>query len=91
MSAHTHRPIDSPWVLIDDLTVDQTADLLERLVHWLDGPDLDATARCTRVLSLEETDDPETISDWADALAARLRERAEQSQIRATEHNRTDR
>jgi hypothetical protein len=36
MTTGIRQPIDSPWVLVDDLTVDQTADLLERLVHWLD-------------------------------------------------------
>jgi hypothetical protein len=76
-----HQPITSPWVLLDDLTADQTADLLERLVHWLDGPDAEATNRCARALSLGESDDPETISGWADALAARLRRCAESGQL----------
>lgn len=74
---NTHQLIDSPWVLVDDLTVDQIADLLERLVHWLDGPDLDAAACCAQALSRGETDDPETISTWADALAAHLRDQAD--------------
>jgi hypothetical protein len=76
-----HEPITSPWVLVDDLTPDQTADLLERLVHWLDGPDAEAASRCARALSLGESDDPETISGWADALAARLRRCVERSQL----------
>jgi hypothetical protein len=76
-----HQLITSPWVLVDDLTTDQTADLLERLVHWLDGPDAKAANRCARALSLGESDDPETISGWADALAARLRRCAESSQL----------
>ena len=75
------QPIASPWALVDDLTVDQTADLLARLVHWLDGPDAEAASRCARALSLGESDDPETISGWADALAARLRHCAQSSQL----------
>jgi hypothetical protein len=75
------QPISSPWMLVDDLTVDQAAVLLERLIHWLDGPDAEAASRCARALSLGESDDPETISSWADALAARLRRCAENSQI----------
>ncbi|MGH3370733.1 MAG: hypothetical protein ACRDPR_12120 [Nocardioidaceae bacterium] len=80
-------PIPAPWMLIDDLTVDQTADLLERLTSWLIGPaapdtaDTDATGRCARALSLGETDDPTTLASWADALAARLRRLAQESQL----------
>jgi len=75
------QPITSPWVLLDDLTADQTATLLERFVHWLDGPDAEAASRCARTLSLGESDDPETISGWADALAARLRHCAHSSHL----------
>jgi hypothetical protein len=76
-----HQPITSPWVLVDDLTTAQTADLLERLVHWLDGPDAQAANRCAQALSLGESDDPETTSGWAYALAARLRHCAHSSQL----------
>ena len=42
-SEHLHPadngPIPAPWVLIDDLTLDQTACLLERLVSWLTSPE----------------------------------------------------
>jgi hypothetical protein len=76
----TH-PIRAPWVLIDDVTVNQTASLLERLTLWLEGPDTTAVARCALALSIGETDDPITISRWADALAAQLRQRAEHSTI----------
>jgi hypothetical protein len=77
-----HRdPIPAPWVLIDDLTIDQTACLLERLTAWLDSTGPNTTAHCTRALTLGETDDPVTLASWADALAARLRHRAEQSQL----------
>ena len=78
-SRHDPGSIPAPWVLIDDATIDQTADLLERLVGWLEGPKTPVTTRCARALSLEETDDPITISSWADALAARLRRRAQES------------
>jgi hypothetical protein len=80
MSDHPD-PIASPWVLIDAGTVDQTADLLERLVGWLDDPDNHARAACTRALTLGETDDPVTLASWADALTARLRDRAHDSQL----------
>ena len=82
-----HQPIPSPWVLVDDTTTGQTVDLLERLVHWLDGPDTEAANRCARALSLGESDDPETISGWADALAGRLRRQAEESQIYTADPN----
>jgi hypothetical protein len=82
MTSHGQpEPIAAPWVLIDDLTVDQTASLLERLARWLTGPDTEATGLCTRALSLGETNDPVTIASWADALSARLRRRADESQI----------
>jgi hypothetical protein len=82
MTSHNQpEPIPAPWVLVDDLTVDQTADLLERLTNWLTGPDPEAASRCTRALAHGETDDPVTIASWADALATRLRRLAEQSQL----------
>ena len=82
MTSHDqHEPIPAPWVLIDDLTLDQTADLLQRLTGWLTGPDTAATSRCARALSLGDTDDPITIASWADALTARLRRLAEESQL----------
>jgi len=77
------QPIPAPWVLIDDLTVEHTAALLERLTSWLTG-DTQATRRCARALSLGETDDPVTIASWADALAARLRRLAEDSELDPT-------
>jgi hypothetical protein len=66
-----HCPPDPlPSVLLDDLTLDQTADLLERPTGWLTGHHTEATRRCARALSLSETDDPTCIAGWADALAA---------------------
>ena len=73
--------IPSPWVLLDDLTLDQAATVLERLSGWLSGPDSIAAARCTQALSLGETTDPASIASWTDAIAARLRHRAQDSQL----------
>ncbi len=65
----------SPWVLVDDVTCEQTAALLGRLVDWLRDADPTMTRDCASSLSLGEDDDPEVIAGWADALAARLRAR----------------
>ena len=81
MTSHPTHPLPAPWVLIDDVTLDQTAALLERFVNWLQGPDSDAIAACTRALTNSETDDPLTLGSWADALAARLRHQAEESTL----------
>jgi HAMP domain-containing protein len=83
-------PIPAPWVLVDDDTLDQAAALLERLTDWLTA-ETRSTSRCAQALSLGETDDPITIANWADALAARLRRRAKESQIQTTEPNRPNR
>jgi hypothetical protein len=80
-AAHQHEPPPAPWVLVDDLTIDQAAGLLEWLTSWLTGPDTSAAASCARALSLGETDDPVSIASWADALAARLRQRTADSQL----------
>jgi hypothetical protein len=81
MSTPTPAPIPAPWVLIDDLAVEHTTRLLERLVAWLEGPASPAITQCTRALSLGETNDPITVASWADALATRLRRCAEQSRL----------
>jgi hypothetical protein len=73
--------IPAPWVLVDDLTVDQASDLLDRLASWLQAGDPAAAAACARALSLAETDDPISLASWADAVAARLRRRIDQSTI----------
>jgi len=80
-SRDQHPPIPAPWVLIDDLTLDQTARLLERLTAWLSDAEDEHVAGCVQALSLAETDDPISIASWADALAARLRHRAQESQL----------
>jgi hypothetical protein len=63
----------SPWVLVDDTTIEQTALLLERLVSWLATAAPSASSDCASALSLGEDDFPDTVATWADALAARLR------------------
>ena len=81
MTSNHTGPLRSPWVLIDELTVEQTADILDRLTTWLSGPDTVATARCTYALSLGETSDPVSVASWTDALTAQLRRRADQARI----------
>jgi hypothetical protein len=81
MTRDEHAPIPAPWVLIDDHTVAQAADLIGRLTSWLQSADPAAAASCARALSLGEIDDPITIASWADAIAARLRHRADDSAI----------
>jgi hypothetical protein len=82
MSDAEHPAIPAPWVLLDDLTVDQTAAVLERLTTWLSSsPDNAAATSCAQALSLGETTDPHSIASWTDALAARLRQRAADSQL----------
>ena len=85
MTRNDHQPagstLRSPWVLVENGVVDHSADVLQRLTNWLlTGTDTTATTRCTRALSLGETDDPISIASWTDALATRLRHRAEQAQ-----------
>jgi hypothetical protein len=77
-----HQPITSPWVLVDDLTVEQTAAVLQRLTRWLlTRPDAEAARDCSRAISLGETGDPATIASWTDALTARLCRLADQAQL----------
>lgn len=62
----------SPWVLVDDNTIGQTAGLLEQLTAWLlTAPPLHTNA-LAHALSRSEADHQE-IAHWVDALAARLR------------------
>ena len=62
----------SPWVLVDDNTIGQTAGLLETLTDWLlTAPPLH-TNSLAHALSRAEADHEE-ITHWVDALAARLR------------------
>ncbi|HVM14683.1 MAG TPA: hypothetical protein VM287_10175 [Egibacteraceae bacterium] len=63
---------NSPWVLLDDTTVEQTAALLEKLTHWLLTAAPADTASLAQTLSAGDTD-AAGIGHWVDALAARLR------------------
>jgi hypothetical protein len=74
-------PPRSPWILIDDLTVEHAAAVLERLTDWLTAAQTSGAADCAHALSLGETSDTTTIASWTEALAARLRHRAEQGQL----------
>jgi hypothetical protein len=65
-------PIQAPWLLVDNYTVNQSIVLLQRLTAWLEGADTGAVARCATALSLGETDDPITIANWVDGLALGL-------------------
>jgi len=47
-TGHEHELPPAPWVLVDDLTIDQATGLLERLTSWLTGPDTSAAVRCAR-------------------------------------------
>lgn len=62
----------SPWVLVDQATINDTAMLLERLVVWLRTGEVKATIDCARALSLGEDEIVDNVETWADALAGRL-------------------
>ncbi len=62
----------SPWVLVDDSTINDTTVLLERLVAWLRTGEVKATIDCARALSLGEDEIVDNVETWADALAGRL-------------------
>ena len=62
----------APWILLDRGTADHITIALERLTHWLNTGPARPIASCALALSLGETDDPITIANWTDALAARL-------------------
>lgn len=80
-TATMQEPITSPWVLVDDLTAQESIVLLEHLTHWLDGPDQQAASACARTVSNGQTGDPEAIADQAHALAARLRQCTQKTQL----------
>lgn len=76
---HVAPPL-SPWVLVDDNTIGQTAGLLEKLTTWLlTAPPLH-TNSLAHALSRGEADHEE-IAHWLDALAARLRRCAEAAEL----------
>lgn len=62
----------SPWVLVDDNTVGQTAQVLEQLTAWLLTAEPGHTGSFADAISRGDTD-AEGVAYWIDALAARLR------------------
>ena len=74
------NPIPAPWVLIDRDTVVQVVELLGRLSQWL-GTDASPTQLCAEARSRGETDDPITLSLWAEELAGHMSERARAADI----------
>ena len=70
----------SPWVLVDDNTIGQTAGPFETLTDWLlTAPPLH-TNSLAHALSRAEADHEE-ITHWVDALAAPLRRCAEAAEL----------
>jgi hypothetical protein len=65
-------------VLVDTTTVEQTTTVLELLEEWLAGGDPAATEACARACSAGE-DDPLGVAAWIGTLAARLRDRTEET------------
>jgi len=62
----------SPWVLVDDNTVGQTARVLEELTAWLPTAAPPHTGSFANAISRADTD-AEGVAYWIEALAARLR------------------
>lgn len=62
----------TPWVLVDDNTVGQTARVLEELAAWLLTAAPLHTGSFANAISRGDTD-AEAVAYWVDALAARLR------------------
>lgn len=70
----------SPWVLIDDTTIEQVAVLLESLTGWLLTAAPEHATSLAEAISAGDTD-AEGIASWTDALAARLRHCTEVSEL----------
>ena len=68
----------SPFVLLDTVTVSQSAAALARLEVWLLRGDPAATAACAHTCSGGE-DDAVAVAAWVGTLADRLRTRAEET------------
>lgn len=62
----------SPWVLVDDNTVEQTARVLQELTAWLLTAPARHTGSFANAISRGDTD-AQGVAYWLDALAARLR------------------
>lgn len=70
----------SPWVLVDDTTLKQTASLLEALTSWLLDGEPAHTADLAKRISDGDTD-AAGVAHWVDALAGRLRRCAEATEL----------
>ncbi len=70
----------SPWVLVDDTTIGQTAGLLEALTTWLLQGAPEHTSSLAQAISRGDTDTA-GIASWTDALAARLRHCTDASEL----------
>lgn len=70
----------SPWVLVDDTTIEQTAELLEALTGRLLQAPAQSTASLTQAISQGDTD-AQGVASWTDALAARLRHCTDASEL----------
>ena len=65
-----------PRVHVEVDCVYEIVELIDRFVHWLNGPSLMATEDCTVAMSMGQSSDPETICQWASSLAEHLEYRA---------------
>lgn len=70
----------SPWVLVDDTTIEQTASLLEALTRWLQRAAPEHTSSLAQAISHGDTD-AAGIASWAEALAGRLRNCTDASEL----------
>ena len=75
----TSQPV-SPWVLVDDTTIEQTAGLLEALSSWLQQAGPEHTSSLAQAISRGDTD-AAGIASWTDALAARLQHCTDASEL----------
>src|SRR5699024_5068388 len=80
MNTFTGCGYGGPRVRLEADSVYEVVELLDRFVHWLDGPSFSATEDCTVAMSMGQSTDPESISDWAAELAEHFRYRADTSQ-----------
>ena len=70
----------SPWVLVDDTTIEQIAALLEGMTSWLLQARPESTSSLAQAISGGDTDTA-GIAYWTDALAARLRHCTDASEL----------
>ncbi|MGH8921039.1 MAG: hypothetical protein ACRD0H_22355 [Actinomycetes bacterium] len=67
----------TPWILLDRVTAEQAAAVLDRLEQWLAGAGPAATEACAHACSHGEADAFE-VAAWVGTLANRLRDRIEE-------------